>query len=126
MKKIVKESLFEENFIRGKATISGIGIGLDWRAKEIYSECKDDGTIEEEEVIIEIIKYLLEQGYNSDQVKRLLFSTHMRWSYTDWRYSLSEFKKYFNKNMNQVKDFIVGKTDKGTIVDTLWMKIKPK
>lgn len=125
MKKIVKESLFEENFIRGKSTISGIGIGLDWRAKEIYSECKDDGTIEEE-VIIEIIKYLLEQGYNSDQVKRLLFSEHMRWSYTDWRYSLSEFKKYFNKNVNQVKDFIVGKTDKGTVVDTLWMKIKPK
>ncbi|MDD5649105.1 MAG: hypothetical protein PHF86_01620 [Candidatus Nanoarchaeia archaeon] len=125
MKKIVKENLFEENFIRGKSTISGIGIGLDWRAKEIYSECKDDGTIEEE-VIIEIIKYLLEQGYNSDQVKRLLFSEHMRWSYTDWRYSLSEFKKYFNKNVNQVKDFIIGKTDKGSIVDTLWMKIKPK
>ena len=125
MKKIVKESLFEENFIRGKSTISGIGIGLDYIAKEIYSECKDDGTIEEE-VIIEIIKYLLEQGYNSDQIKKLLFSQHMGWSYTDWRYSLSEFKKYFNKNMNGVKDFIVGKTNKGTIVDTLWMKIKPK
>lgn len=125
MKKIVKESLLKENFIRGKATISGIGIGIDWIVKEIYSECINDGTIEEE-TILEIIKYLLEQGYNSNQIKKLLFSEHLKWSYTDWRYSLLEFKKYFNKNINQVKDFIIGKTNIGNTIEKSWNPIKPK
>jgi hypothetical protein len=81
----------------------------------------------DEEILVQIILFLLKNDYNEDIIKRLLGSEHMRWMYTDWRFDINDFKKYLNSNTNSIKEFISGKTEKGSkMYIAPWKKVIKK
>lgn len=123
--RLVFESL---EFKRGGDPIDNLKIGKAHLVEKIITtliEEKNSFTSEgfyymEREVMEEIIKFLIDSGYNEDQILKFWRSEHMRWVYTDYRFSFDDFKRYWSRNTNEIKDFIVGNTDKGEKVEFSW------